>query len=128
MTTPTPDEWKAVAEFVYPEFEWRYNITFGIKGFKYVTHGSSRYITEEVNFNPSLTGSDREQARACQTIVAATRLIAEGKLRGIEISYSKSMKSLDICIKPNLPDADMLIWSDILTASISAILSHLGAR
>lgn len=115
-TTFSPDEMLEVAKRVYPDLpepeitgdpecvvyfpkEWKWN--------------------SAQHFNPSLTGTDREQAQACQCIVAASRLKYFTLLRwedGFSTEYVDSNN--DECSTPKV--------GDILSASISAILSHIG--
>jgi hypothetical protein len=108
-----------LAKRVYPEFEWRYNITSGIKGFKYVTNGDARYISEEIKFSPSLTGSPEQKSQALDVIVAAFNL--SGNVSLYKINTAKGVYFQ--VIHGSDPG---LLQEDPLTAASLALLGRGG--
>lgn len=131
MTTPTPDELKAVCGFVYPKHivylktdgsnEVRMQRSYGA--------GNAAMKWDEA-FNPKLDGNDREQAQACQTIVAAMNLGRYVELKATTTNIKKRQieYSVEVITEYGAPPHTTYFHPDILTASIAAILSHLGAR
>lgn len=124
MTPFTPDEMLAVARMVYPlnsGREWR------IYEGRICNFDKEHLSTYAEEFNPKLTGTDREQAQACQCIVAAFNLgvlataIRENYIQGDgNERYFFQVENL----KGNIVAS--VKGPDLLSASIAAILSHVG--
>lgn len=117
--TFTADEMRAVAEFVYRDREWFIEHVLAGDGRNYSEVLWRSGVRGEIApFSPKLDGSDREGKQAADCIVAAV------KCNPFDFAHYMN------CIAVRGPeglgnDPESL---DLLTASISAILSHLGVR
>ena len=116
MNTFTADEMLAVARHVYPKMYT--SINDAGDGVIFSANGAGVWA----DFSPSLTGTDREQADACQCIVAAFSSpgVFECKIdqHGKWFFWYWGANGCAYTTKPG----------DLLSASISAILSHVGEK
>lgn len=108
--TFSPDEMRKVAEHVYPD-----------KGCHIGPDGVEIYDFFLFIFNPKLDGTDREKSQALDCIVEATKLpgtLALHKYETTKGTYYQFIRNRDA----------ELSLEDPLSASISAILSHIGVK
>jgi len=121
MTLP-PDELKAVAEVVYPELHPRlvHDSDLVFLKHKLVPDELGRYTgglkEEQIWFNPSLTGTERERAQACDVIVAAS------KLKNFHLMIWPDGFSIEYTDEYGNERATTPLTPDILTAAMRAIL------
>src|SRR3990167_2850639 len=108
----TPNEMIEVAREVYPDA----SIEKNIYGNPLICNGNRCAL-----FSPKLDGTDREKAQALDCIVAALKLITDGKVEAIEIT-PHTLPPLEFRVLVTPPDADWSFWGNILTFSMRAIL------
>jgi hypothetical protein len=135
--TMTAEEERRIADYVYPlesdppgHRKWRVSIDYGgicPHSLRIVGETEVWIIDDLGEFNPSLTGSDREKAQALDCIVAATRNSRfRSLIRDDNGTYDiLTRKLIDLDVPQFLKDK-YVHGPDILTASLQAILSYIG--
>lgn len=128
--TFTADEMLEVAKRVYPDRKWILWKAGAVESQGYYSHatGVPDVWVPSIQFSPSLTGTDREGKQALDCIAAAFHTLANSNNPAEWGRFIYDPGWLHACLFEINKDEDEVQADDILSASISAILSHIGVK